>query len=201
LIGAGDFASPHGFLWSEGDQNWMPLLTFAAPFAAYMAMVWRSAPLAHAASIGILCALMWFATDASEAPSLMFLFSVMLAGAAAASRWLHQQNKTHANVFYGWAAWGALIFFAIAGYADNGAEGWGIVHRLAWLLLSAGLIAIGRYDRHMLVTATGVVSLVAAIFALLSDLGLDLTMAAMIFFLCALVAIVGGLLLRRKAKS
>lgn len=201
LIGAGDFASPQGFLWSEGDENWLPALTFAAPFAAYMAIRWSSAPLAHASSIGILAALSWFATDATESAPLMFLFSVALAGAAAAARWLNQQSTQHANVFYGWAAWGALMFFAIAGYADDGAEGWGIVHRLAWLGLSGALVALGRYDRHMLVTATGVVSLIAAIFALLSDLGLDLTTAAMLFFLCALAALAGGLLLRRKAKS
>jgi hypothetical protein len=60
------------------------------------------------------------------------------------------------------------------------------------------LVALGRLDRHMLATAIGVLSLIAAISALLADLGLDLMAAAGVFFLCAIAAAIGGLMLRSK---
>jgi O-antigen/teichoic acid export membrane protein len=69
-----------------------------------------------------------------------------------------------------------------------------------WLVASGGLLALGRFDRHALVTAIGVLSLIAAICALLADLGLDLLASAGVFLVCALIALVAGLALRRKAK-
>ncbi|MEJ0059070.1 MAG: hypothetical protein WDM79_05605 [Terricaulis sp.] len=162
-------------------------------------MRWRSTPLAHASAAGVVFALCWFALKFEQHAALFLLFSVALAGLAAAARWLGQQDRPHANVFYGWAAWGALVFFAVAGYADG--EHSNIVHRLVWLAASGGLIALGRYDRHAIVTTVGVLSLMGAIAALLIDLGLDLMTAAALFFVCAIAALVGGLLLRRKPKA
>jgi FtsH-binding integral membrane protein len=46
-----------------------------------------------------------------------------------------------------------------------------------------------------------VLSFMGAVAALLTDLGLELMSAAMVFFVCALAALVGGLLLRRKASA
>jgi hypothetical protein len=76
-----------------------------------------------------------------------------------------------------------------------------IAHRVAWLAIAGGVIALGRYDRHALVTAAGVVSLIGAVTTILVDLGLDLMTAAMVFFVCALTALVVSFVLRRKAKA
>ncbi|MEZ5956357.1 MAG: hypothetical protein R3C27_04000, partial [Hyphomonadaceae bacterium] len=110
------------------------------------------------------------------------------------------QEHPFAGVFYGWFAAGALFFFAIAGYLPwfGGESGnGGIAHRLVWLSASGGVLVLGRFDRHGLVTTIGVLSIIAAICALLSDLGLDLRAAAAVFLICAVVALVAGLALRK----
>jgi len=180
-----------------------PWMIVAGPLAAALAIQWRSSPLAHAGAAGVLFALFWFAMEFDGKAPLLLLFSIVLAGAA----WLARARRAshdleHAGVFYGWAAWGALLFFAVAGYADDfESGGWGVVHRLAWLLAAGGLIALGRLDRHLIVTAIGVLGLMGAIAALLMDLGVNLLTAAALFFVCALVALIGGLALRRKPKA
>lgn len=203
LFGLGDF---NGFQVFDDVRVDAPWLIAAAPLGVFLSLRWSSAPLAHASAIGVLLALFWFSVrlEGNEA-SLCLLFSVALAGAAAAARWLTQQDKPHASVFYGWAAWGALMFFAIAGYIERNYANeflqnktWDIAHRLTWLAASGAAIALGRFDRHAMITVIGVLSLMGAIAGLLHDLNLDLMVAAGIFFLCAVAALIGGLLLRRK---
>lgn len=201
LFGLGDF---QGFEFFNQAALDLPWLIVAAPLGIYLALRWSSATLAHIAAIGVLVALFWFAMRFENDAALALLFSIALAGMAAAARWLARQDKAHASIIYGWAAWGALMFFAIAGYADawSGGQNWGVVHRIAWLTAAGGLIALGRHDSHGLVTTVGVLGMLGAIACLLADLGLDLMTAAGIFLLCALIALVGGLLLRRsKAKA
>lgn len=199
FVALGDFADASMFS-SESQAPWM---LPAAPLAAFLALRWHSAPLAHASALGVLYCFGWLAArfDEGEAGVLFFL-SVLLAGMAAAARWFATQERAFANVFYGWFALGALAMFAVAGYLPLfGAEetlAGKIGHRVLWLGASGGLIALGRLDRHMLATAIGVLSLIAAICALLADLGLNLMAAAGVFFLCAIAAAVGGLMLRRK---
>jgi hypothetical protein len=197
LIGLGDFDLGN---WLRADID-APWLVAAAPLGAMLALRWKSAPLAHASAIGILAALFWYVGEFDNAPALPFLFAAALAGAAFAARWLFKQADGEASVFYGWALWGALMFFAIAGYVDHDGDNAGIFHRLAWLAASCGAVALGRFDQHRLVTAIGVISTLGAIAALLFDLGLDLMTAAGIFFLCALAAMIGGLMLRKRTKS
>jgi uncharacterized membrane protein len=201
FFGLGDFTALDLFSSNGVDAPW---LIVAAPLGVFLALRWRSAPLAHAAALGVLFALGWFGGRYDDEGPLFLLFAMVLTGAAGAARWLGKEDRPHASVFYGWAALGAISFFAIAGYANDEAragETLGIVHRLAWLAASGALIALGRYDRHALVTGIGVISLLIAIAALLMDLDVNLMTAAAIFFLCALAAIVGGLLLRRKPKA
>jgi hypothetical protein len=175
----------------------------AAPLGAFLSLRWGSAPLAHVSALAIIYCFGWFAARFEHAEAGIFLFlSIGLGAMAAGARWLYAQDRAHAGVFYGWFAWAALVFFAIAGYlpwfGDESTQASGIAHRLVWLLASSGLIALGRIDRHLLVTTVGVLSLIGAIVALLVDLGLDLMAAAGVFLVCALVALVAGLMLRRK---
>jgi uncharacterized membrane protein len=200
FVGFGDF---QGREWFDRARLAAPWLIVFAPLGIALALRWSSAPLAHASAIGMLFALFWFIGKFAHESVLALLFAVLLAGAAFASRWLTQHDKAHASVFYGWAMWGALMFFAIAGYADSwdGDLNWGLPHRMAWLAASGGVIALGRFDRHAMVTAIGVLSFMGAVAALLTDLGLDLMSAAAVFFVCALAALFGGLMLRRKEKA
>jgi len=201
FIALGDFTDRQWFAGAESEAPWM--LVFA-PLAAYLALRWASAPLAHVSALGILYCFGWFAARfEADAAATLFL-SLILGAAAAAARWLYLQDRAYASVFYGWFAWGALALFAIAGYLPwFGAEGGnaGIAHRVVWLAASGGLLALGRFDRHTLVTTIGVLSIIGAICAILSDLGLDLLAAAGVFLVCAIAALVGGLMLRRKEKS
>jgi hypothetical protein len=150
--------------------------------------------------MGIIYVFGWFGGQ-SEASAAVYLFlSFGLAAMAAGARWLGGQGREYATVFYGWFTMGALIFFAIAGYLPWFAEGAtaGLAHRIGWLAASGAVIALGRYDRHALVTGIGAVSLFVAIWGLLNDLGLDLMTASGVFLVCALVALVAGLALRRR---
>jgi uncharacterized membrane protein len=202
FIALGDFTDREWFSGLDSDAPWM---LFAAPLGAFLALRWGSAPLAHVSALAIIYCFGWFAARV-EAEAGVFLFlSIGLGAMAAAARWLYTQERAFAGVFYGWFACGALVFFAIAGYlpwfGDEGSQTAAVTHRIAWLAASGGLLALGRFDRHALVTAIGVLSIIAAICALMTDLGLDLLAAAGVFLLCAIAALVAGLALRRKAKA
>lgn len=195
FFGIADFMTGN---WGAPDIE-APWLLFAAPLGAWLALAWGSAPLAHAASLAVIASFGWIAGRIDAHHQFAFLFfSVWLAAMAAGGRWLRQQARPFGAVFYGWFAWGALAFFAAAGLAGGN---WGIAHRFVWLIAAGGLIALGRYDRHALITAAGVLGLMGAIFALLSDLNLNLLAAAGLFFVAALVALVIGLGLRRQGKA
>lgn len=179
------------------------MLVFA-PLSAYLALRWASAPLAHVSALAVLYCFGWFTARFEVDAAAAFFLSMILAGIAAGTRYLHTQSQPFASVFYGWFAWGALALFAIAGYvpiSDQTSMNAGILHRIVWLAASGGLVALGRYDRHNLVTTIGVLSMIGAICALLNDLGLDLLAAAGVFLVCAIAAMVGGLMLRRKEKT
>jgi hypothetical protein len=60
------------------------------------------------------------------------------------------------------------------------------------------VLTLGLNDRQPLVTAAGVISLMAAMAAILFDLGVGLMTAAGVFGTCALVALVTGLLISRR---
>jgi uncharacterized membrane protein len=199
FIALGDVTGREWFSGAHGDVPWM--LVFA-PLGAFLALRWGSAPLAHVSALAIIYCFGWFAARSEGDDAAVFYFlSVGMAAMAAGARWLYAQDKQFAGVFYGWFAWGALALFALAGYVplfNGGDHNSGILHRIVWLAASGGLMALGRYDRHALVTAVGVLSMIGAVSALLMDLGLDLLAAAGVFMLCAIAAMVAGFLLRRK---
>jgi hypothetical protein len=100
-----------------------------------------------------------------------------------------------------WAHWGSAgsgLPLAVAG---------GVLatrlprHPLTWLLLAGGTIALGMHDRQGMVTAAGVVGMLVAVFTILSDLGMGLMTAAGLFTACALIALIAGLLTRRRSKA
>lgn len=198
LVAIGDFTDRTWFSSIESDAPWS---IFAAPLGAFLALRWGSAPLAHVSALAIIYCFGWFSARFGDPQAGVFLFlSVGLAAMAAGARWLSLQERPFAGVFYGWFACAAFVFFAIAGYlpwfGDRSSFAGAITHRVVWLAASGALIALGRIDRHLLVTTVGVLSLIGAICALLTDLGLDLMAAAGVFLLCAVAALIGGLILR-----
>jgi uncharacterized membrane protein len=202
FIALGDFADRQWFSGLDSEAPWMLI---AAPLGAYLALRWGSSPLAHVSALAIIYCFGWFAGK-MEADASVFLFlSIILGAIAGAARWLYTQERPFAGVFYGWFAAAALLFFAVAGYLPffgERSEMLGQVgHRIVWLAASGGLLALGRFDRHALVTATGVLSMIAAVFALLNDLGLDLLAAAGVFLACAIIALIAGLALRRRTSA
>ena len=199
FVAIGDIVERSWFESSDAEAPWMLV---AAPLGALLALRWGSAPLAHVSALAIIYCFGWFA-GRTEAEAGVFLFlSIGLGAMAAGARWLYTQERAFAGVFYGWFAAGALLFFAIAGYlpwfGEEGSQAANVAHRIVWLAASGGLLALGRYDRHGLITAVGVLSMIVAISALLMDLGLDLLAAAAVFLVCAIAALVAGLALRRK---
>lgn len=201
FIAFGDFTDRQWFAGADSEAPWMLI---AAPLSAYLALRWGSAPLAHASALAIIYCFGWFAARTDAEAGVFLFLSIGMAAMAGGARWLKTQDRAFAGVFYGWFTAGALLFFAIAGYlpwfgGENG--GGGIAHRIVWLLASGGVLALGRFDRHGLVTAIGVLSIIAAICALLSDLGLDLLAAAGVFLVCAVIALIAGLALRNKKSA
>lgn len=202
FIALGDFTDRD---WFAGRSSEAPWMLFAGPLAAYLALRWGSAVLAHVSAVAIIYCFGWFAARNEGDAALTLFLSIGMGAMAAGARWLFTQGRQFAGVFYGWFAWGALMLFAIAGYLPwfEGGDGHaaGMLHRIVWLVLSGGVLALGRYDRHGLVTAVGVLSIIGAICALLTDLGLDLLASAGVFLACAVVALIAGLALRRKGPA
>jgi len=198
FIALGDFTGREWFAGIESEAPWMLI---AAPLGAFLALRWGSAALAHVSALAIIYCFGWFAARMESEAGVFLFLALILAAAAAAARWLYTRERPFASVFYGWLTWAALIFFAIAGYlpwfGDEGSANAGLAHRLVWLVASGGVLALGRFDRHTIITTIGVLSMIGAICGLLMDLGLDLMAAAGVFLLCAIIALVGGLLLRR----
>jgi uncharacterized membrane protein len=202
FIALGDFTDRSWFSGIESEAPWMLI---AAPLAAFLALRWGSAPLAHASALAIIYCFGWFAGRTEESAGVLLFLAILLGAMAAGARWLRTQDKRFASVFYGWFTAAALIFFAIAGYlpwfGDSNSDNAGIAHRIVWLIASGGVLALGRFDRHGIVSAIGVLSIIVAIFALLGDLGLDLLAAAGVFLICAIAALVAGLALRRSKSN
>jgi len=202
FIALGDFAEREWFAGLNSEAPWM---LFAAPLGAYLALRWASAPLAHVSALGILYCFGWFAARMEAEAGVLLFLSIGMGAMAAGARWLYKNGRPFASVFYGWFSWGALILFAIAGYlpwfGSESSQLAGITHRVIWLGASGGVLALGRYDGHALVSTVGVLSMIGAICALLADLGLDLLAAAGVFLLCAVAALIGGLVLRQRAKA
>lgn len=188
LIGFGDFADP--------NSGWLLLAGVGAVVAAW---IWRSTPLSQAAGVAVIVGLfsalmtLYPGEPYDNSGEKALIAAVLLAIAASGMRLLRGHDRPEPNIFYGWWTWGALWAFAIAGMSM---EGWGVAHRVVWLLISGGVIALGRHDRHALVTAAGVLSLIGAMSAVMFDLGLDLIFASVIFGVTALVALAAGWLLR-----
>jgi uncharacterized membrane protein len=176
-----------------------PLLAIASPAAAALAIRWRSTALAHAAALGIISATFWLAFKLQPHAIALLAGAAVMAALAAGGRWLGKHETSLGNAFYGWFAWGALAAFVGAGFEYDG-HTLDLTHRIAWLALAGGGVAIGRHDRHALVTAAGVVGMLGAIPAILFDLGVNLLTTAAVFLVAALVAVAAGVALRRASK-
>lgn len=197
MITIGDFMDQRVF---GRDAAWAGWLTVAVPLGVAGALAWRSQALAHAAGLAaILTALTFdpFMRDRSE--TLFLVAAGLLAVAAAGARWLRDRPDSRfgspAGVLYGWFAWGALLWFGVAGFDDALR---GVAHSLAWIVLAGAAVGVGRHDRHGGVTAAGVVGLFAAGATLLFNLGVGLMTSAAVFAGSALIALAVAFILRRR---
>ncbi len=184
-------------------DNHMAITLGAGLLGALAAWSWRSAALAHGASLAIFIAGVWSIAQLHDGEAGWFLVAAAAAaGVAASARWRWKAGDADVfATFYGWFVWIALAFLVCAGFAASGTGPEMIPHRLAWLAAAGGAITLGRHDRHALISTGGIVFLIGAVGAVLVDLGVDLMTAALLFFACALAALAGGLILRRKAKA
>lgn len=176
---------------------WSPAFV-AAGLAA--AVAWRSRILAHVAgataivSAGVLMARFEVLDLVVEAGLAAGLFAAL----AVAARSAGQRWKT-APVMLGWFVAAAMVFFVVLGFQLE--PPWNLLHRAAWLGLGAAILALGRHDRHALVTALGVLALIGAVCGLLLDLGLGLMTAAGVFAVAALAALVAGWALKGRGRA
>lgn len=192
LLGLGEFAGE----FDGGSSRW---LIFAAPVGMALAWLWNSKPLAHASSLALIVGLIAVISlyERFGAQGLL-AGAAVLAGLAALARQL--SDRRTALIFCLWFVWGALALYGVAGF-DNLQGGSLIAHRAGWLVIAGGAIALGMHDRQGMITAAGVVAMIAAVCAILFDLGMGLMTAAGLFAACALIAIIAGVLTRGRAKA
>ena len=185
LLGFGDFSGRSVF--GQAGTHLPGWLVLAGPLGAAGALAWRSQALAHAAGIATVVSVMTFEPVFRAHPEQVFLgAAVVLAAGAALARLLRDRFEAPAGVLYGWFAWGALLWFGASGFGDDLR---GVGHSIAWLAASAGVVALGRHDRHALVTAAGVIGLFAAGATLLFNLGVGLMTSAAVFGAAAVIAL------------
>jgi len=193
MLGLGDFMDQSLF---GADRAWAGWLIAAAPLAAITALFWRSQALAHAAGLAAILAVLTFDPLMRDHSETLFLVSAsVLAAGAGAARWARERFEGPAGVLYGWFAWGALLWFGMAGFDEDLR---GVGHSIGWLALSGGAVALGRHDRHAGVTSAGVVGLFAAGATLLFNLGVGLMTSAAVFGGSALIALAVAFVLRRR---
>jgi uncharacterized membrane protein len=193
FIGLADITGGRLF---EASKPWIGWLVVAAPLGAMTAVWWRSQALAHVSGIAAIVSVITLERLGRGHEEITFMSAAaVFAVAAIAARMVRERFEGPAGVLYGWFVWGALIWFGVAGFGD-GLKGVG--HSLAWMLLSLGVVALGRHDRHPPVTAAGVVGLFAAGGVLLFNLGIGLMASAAVFGGCAVVALVVSIGLRRR---
>ncbi|WP_309646029.1 DUF2157 domain-containing protein [Phenylobacterium sp.] len=193
LLGFGEFAGR----FDGGNTRW---LIFAAPVGLGMAWLWNSRPLAHAASLALIAGLLAVIAlyEKNWGMAGFLVGGALLAVLAGAARQV--SDRRTAVIFMLWFVWGALLLFGVSGL-DDLKGGLLVAHRAAWLVLAGGAIALGMHDRQSMLTAAGVVAMIAAVCAILFDLGLGLMTAAGLFAACALIALVAGFAIRGRAKA
>jgi uncharacterized membrane protein len=188
FIGLGDLV---GGVVSQNQPS-IGWLVFLAPALAAAALLLRSKALAHAAGLGVVVAIFTFDGELKVAPELVrALAALTLAVAAGFARAWQPRFQGAATVLYGWFSCGALFWSALAFHV------W--LYAVPWLVLSVVAILLGRHDQRAVITAAGVVSLLAAGAVLLFNLGVGLLTAAAVFGGLALAALAIALLLKRRA--
>jgi uncharacterized membrane protein len=193
MLAFGDFTGRSMF---GGDKAWAGWLVAAAPLGAATALFWRSQALAHASGLAAILAVLTFDPLVRDHSETLFMASAgVLAAGAAVARWGRERFEGPAGVLYGWLAWGALLWFGVAGFDEDLR---GVAHSIAWLALSGAAVGVGRHDRHAGVTAAGVVGLFAAGATLLFNLGVGLMTSAAVFAGSALIALAVAFALRRR---
>lgn len=191
LIGLGDVVEMRGFSF--------PWLCVFAPLGLGLAWAWRSKTVTHLACVGaMLAACLLILQNRIDGPWVWFAVSALFTAAGLAARQLRAASRRGASEAYGWFVAFALATFAIAGFEIEGGGAW--VHRGGWLVLSGGVVALGRAERHVMISAAGVIGLLVAVGAVLFDLGLKLLTASAVFALAALAMLAAGVILRRAAR-
>ncbi len=192
FLGFGDVAQIGRFGTTAVWPGW---LIYAAPVSALVALGWRSQALAHVA--GLACAVAVLSANEAlrwRAGEVFLIAAAGLALAAFAARAIRLRVEGPAGVLYGWFVTGALFWFGISGISVK----WGgVPHSLTWMLLSIGVVVLGRQDRHPMVTAVGVLGLVASGALLLFNLGVGLMTSAAVFGGVATAVLILAFLLRR----
>lgn len=184
FIVLGDMAGARFF---DASKPWIGWVVVAAPLGALTAVWWRSQALAHVSAMAAIFSVLTLERLGRGHEEITFLTAALvLAVGAGLARSVRERAGGAAGVLYGWWTWGALLWFGAAGFGEDLR---GVGHSIAWLALSAGVVALGRHDRHAPVTAAGVVGLLAAGATLLFNLGVGLMTSAAVFGGAALIAL------------
>lgn len=109
------------------------------------------------------------------------------------------QDKGGGRTLAGYGSWVALGNIALIGFpmADQA----DILHRFVWLAASCFCIWLGPKSHYGWITTASVVSLITAIFVIFIDLGMTLSVAALIFTVAAIVGMIAVFLMKKTSNS
>jgi len=191
--------------WNDSRPAWSDTLTTADLYAALFllgglaaARLQRSRILGHAS---LLCAgplalaLAFHALphDAESAYAAAGLWGAL----GAVSLIGVYLGRSGAGIPLGWSAWHGLFAFGFAGLFVEPI----LLHRISWIAISIGVIALVARARQAWALAAGLISLVIACFTMLVDLGLGLGTAAAVFGVAALAVLGIAHLLKRRMEG
>ena len=190
----------------QDHVNWIAALVASALFAAAaFGIRRRGGPLSRIfhgwALLGALAAFGAAGIEAKQAWKVAH--RAVLIAASAAVVGLGRRDRSGAIQAAGWLAfWSACLVVGLDVGFDNKVEVvWRIAHRLVCLAGATAMIAFSRHDRNNWITALGAYFMLSTVSMVLTDFGLSLMSAAGVFAASAIVILVVGLILRRRARA
>jgi uncharacterized membrane protein len=194
-----------------GPPSWMLLLAASAALAAlalgarFLARGPRASEIAGVLYLWFAAgALLFFAACGTDAKNgWAFAHRVGLIGASAGLVLLGRRDDSAGLQIIGWIAfWMSMIFIGFEVDADGPFKlAFQLAHRVACLGGASAMIVQGRIDNRAWLTGLGVAAMLATACLILSDFGLSLMAAAGVFAISALIALVVGLVLRRRGRA
>jgi len=150
--------------------------------------------------LGALVFLAWNSFDSGVWPQVG---NLGLIAASIAVILLGRRDRYFALQLVGWLAFwfGACVIGFEIGVDEHFKDAWRFGDRLLCVAGASAMIGLGRHDRSGWLVGLGVLAMLGTVSMIFADFGLSLMAAAGVFAVSAVIALVVGLALRRRAPA